>query len=109
MRDINDILSDSIDFLNIAVESQINYIQKLNKLYRTTSIVFILCTFFTGYTFASLLNGSGTKVEVILCYLIVILAEVYILTTITLLRLEARKDVLKLRKALENGNKTLKS
>jgi len=109
VRDINDILSDSIDILNIAVESQINYIQKLNKLYRTTSIVFILCTFFIGYTFASLLNGSGTKVEVILCYLIIILAEGSILTTITLLRYEVRKDALRLIKALESGNKTLKS
>ena len=109
MANINDLLSDSIDILNIAVESQINYIQKLNKLYRTTSIVFILFTFFIGFTFASLLNGSGTKVEVILCYLIIILAEGYILTTITLLRYEARKDVLKLIKALESGTKTLKS
>lgn len=103
MRDINDILSDSLDILNIAVESQINYIQNLNKLYRTTSILFIVFTFFIGYTFASLLNGNGTKVEVILCYLIIILAEAYILLTITRLKLEVRKEALKLIKALENN------
>lgn len=109
MANINDILSDSIDIANIAVENQINYIQKLNKLYRATSIMFIVYTFVLGMTLSLLLNGNGTKIEVMLFYLISILAEAYILTTITLLRYEARKDVLKLIKALENGNKTLKS
>lgn len=109
MRDINDILSDSLDILNIAVESQINYIQKLNKLYRTTSIMFIIYTFVLGMTLSLLLNGNGTKIDVMLFYLISILAEAYILLAITLLKLEVRKDALKLIKALENGNKTLKS
>ena len=70
MANINDILSDSIDILNIAVESQINYIQKLNKLYRTTSIMFIVYTFVLGMTLSLLLNGNGTKIDVMIFYLI---------------------------------------
>lgn len=103
MRDINDILSDSIDILNIAVESQINYIQNLNKLYRITSIIFIAYTFVLGMTLGFLLNGNGTKLEVMLFYLISIFIEAYILLTITLLKLEVRKDALKLIKVLENN------
>lgn len=102
MKNINDILSDSIDILNIAVENQINNIQRLNKLYRITSIIFIAYTFVLGMTLGLLLNGNGTKLEVMLFYLISIFIEVYILLTITLLKLEVRKDALKLIKALEN-------
>lgn len=103
MRDINDILSDSIVILNIAVESQINHIRNLNKLYRIASIIFIAYTFVLGMTLGLLLNGNGTKLEVMLFYLISIFIEAYILLTITLLKLEARKDALKLIKALENN------
>lgn len=102
MKNINDILSDSIDILNIAVENQINNIQRLNKLYRITSLIFIAYTFVLGMTLSLLLNGNGTKLEVMLFYLISIFIEAYILLTITLLKLEVRKDALKLIKALEN-------
>lgn len=102
MKGVNDILSDSIDILNIAVESQINYIRNLNKLYRITSIIFIAYTFVLGMTLGLLLNGNGTKLEVMLFYLISIFIEAYILLTITLLKFEVRKDALKLIKALEN-------
>lgn len=103
MKNINDILSDSIDILNIAVENQINNIQRLNKLYRITSLIFIAYTFVLGMTLSLLLNGNGTKLEVMLFYLISIFIEAYILLTITLLKLEVRKDALKLIKALENN------
>lgn len=98
----NDILSDSIDILNIAVENQINYITNLTKLYRITSIIFIAYSFGLGMTLGSLLDGNGTKLEVMLFYLLSIFIEAYILLTITLLKLEARKDALKLIKALES-------
>lgn len=104
MANINDILSNSIDIANIAVENQINYIQKLNKLYRTTSIMFIVYTFDLGMTLSLFLNENGTKIEVMLFYLISILTEAYILLAITLLKLEVRKDALKLIKALEDRN-----
>ena len=96
MRDINNILSDSIDILNIAVESQINYITNLTKLYRITALIFIAYTFVLGMTLGFLLNGNGTMLEVMLFYLISIFIEAYILLSITLLKLEARKDALKL-------------
>ncbi len=102
MKEINDILSDSIDILNIAVESQINYIKKLNNLYRTTAILFIAFTFVLGCMFLPLLNGSESKIKVICGYTIIVSTEIYILTSINFLRIEARCYALKLIKALEN-------
>lgn len=104
MANINDILSNSIDITNIAVENQINYIKRLDNLFQTTATLFIALTFLLGYVFVPLVNGSEAKIRVICGYIIILCTEVYILATINILRNKAKTDALKLIKILERKN-----
>lgn len=102
MANINDILSDSIDFLNITIENHINHIKRLDNLFHTTATLFMALTFLLGYVFVPLVNGSEAKIRVICGYIIILCTEIYILATINFLRNKARYDALKLIEIFES-------